>query len=255
MVNAIIRSYRQMDRSARAHSTHAYLRLRHSIQKAIETGALEAGNALPSERDLADQLSISRVTVRKAIAGLVDEGLLTQRRGAGTYVTDRIVKSFSRLTGFTDDLRARGLQPRVEFLERASGEVTPEEAMALSLSPGARVIRLRRLRFASERPLALENTVVPESILKHPDAVRLSLYDALEEIGCRPTRALQRLRAVALDEAQAKLLQLPVGSPALAIERRAFLEDGRAVEFTNSLYRGDAYDFVAELHNERPLSA
>lgn len=255
MVNAIVRSYRQMDRHARARPTHAYLQLRQSIQQAIESGALEAGNALPSERDLADQLSLSRVTVRKAIAGLVDEGLLTQRRGAGTYVTDRIVKSFSRLTGFTDDLRARGLQPRVEFLERASGEVTPEEAMALSLSPGARVIRLRRLRFASERPLALENTVVPESILKHPDAVRLSLYDALEEIGCRPTRALQRLRAVALDQAQATLLHLPVGSPALAIERRAFLEDGRAVEFTNSLYRGDAYDFVAELHNERPLTA
>ena len=251
MDNAIVRSYRQMGRHARSQPTHAYLRLRQSIQHAIEAGDIDAGQALPSERDLADQLDVSRVTVRKAIAGLVDEGLLTQRRGAGTYVTDRIVKSFSRLTGFTDDLRARGLQPRVEFLDRASGEVTPEEAMALSLSPGARVIRLRRLRFAAERPLALENTVVPESILKHPDAVRLSLYDALEEIGCRPTRALQRLRAVALDAAQAHLLHLPVGSPALAIERRAFLEDGRAVEFTNSLYRGDAYDFVAELQNER----
>ncbi|HEX6832312.1 MAG TPA: GntR family transcriptional regulator [Rudaea sp.] len=255
MANAVVKSYRQMERQTHSRPAHAYLRLRQSIQHAIETGALEAGRALPSERDLAEQLALSRVTVRKAIAGLVDEGLLTQRHGAGTYVTDRIVKSFSRLTGFTDDLRARGLQPRVEFLERASGEVTPEEAMALSLSPGSRVIRLRRLRFAAERPLALENTVVPQSILKHPDAVRLSLYDALEEIGCRPTRALQRLRAVALEDAQAALLHLPVGSPALAIERRAFLEDGRAVEFTHSLYRGDAYDFVAELTTERPISA
>ena len=74
---------------------------------------------------------------------------------------------------------------------------------------------------------------------------RLSSF---EDLGCRPTRALQRLRAVALDAAQAKLLNLAVGSPALAIERRAFLDDGRVVEFTRSLYRGDAYDFVAELH-------
>jgi len=74
------------------------------------------------------------------------------------------------------------------------------------------------------------------------------LYDALEKLNCRPTRALQRLRAVALDASQAKLLGLDVGSPALAIERRAFLDDGRIVEFTTSLYRGDAYDFVAELH-------
>jgi GntR family transcriptional regulator len=135
----------------------------------------------------------------------------------------------------------------VEFLDRSVGEVTPEEALALNLSPGARVVRLRRLRFAADKPLALEDTVVPNAILKDPKVVKLSLYAVLEKLGCRPTRALQRLRAVALDAAQARLLALPPGSPALSIERRAFLEDGRAVEFTRSLYRGDAYDFVAEL--------
>ncbi|MDR3387540.1 MAG: GntR family transcriptional regulator [Rudaea sp.] len=225
----------------------AYLRLRRSLQKMIENGSLEPGHALPSEREMATLLSLSRVTVRKAISGLADDGLLTQRHGAGTFVADRIVKSFSKLTGFTDDLRARGLKPRVKFLERSVGEVSPEEALALHLSPGARVVRLRRLRFAGDKALALEDTVVPQSILRDPGAVKLSLYATLERLGCRPTRALQRLRAVALDAAQARLLHLPIGSPALAIERRAFLEDGRVVEFTSSLYRGDAYDFVAEL--------
>jgi len=226
------------------------MRLRQSIQQAIETGALESGHALPSERDLADELAVSRVTVRKAIAGLVEDGMLVQRHGAGTYVAERIVKSFSKLTGFTDYLRARGLRPRVEFLERSIGTVNPEEALALGLSPGARVVRLRRLRFAADKPLALENTAVPQAILKDPKSVKLSLYEALERMGCRPTRALQRLRAVALDADEARLLALPTGSPALSIERRAFLEDGRAVEFTQSLYRGDAYDFVAELQRE-----
>jgi len=243
----IAKEYRRLGQQA---PTHAYARLRQSIQQAIETGALEAGQNLPSERELANDLALSRVTVRKAIAGLVEDGMLVQRHGAGTYVAERIVKSFSKLTGFTDDLRARGLKPRVEFLERSIGVVTPEEALALSLSPGARVVRLRRLRFAAEKPLALENTVVPHSILKDPKSVKLSLYEFLDRAGCRPTRALQRLRAVALDAAQARLLALPVGSPALSIERRAFLEDGRAVEFTQSLYRGDAYDFVAELTSE-----
>ena len=124
--------------------------------------------------------------MRKAIAGLADDGLLTQRHGAGTFVADRIVKSFSKLTGFTDDLRVRGLKPRVKFLERSVGEVSPEEALALHLSPGARVVRLRRLRFAGDKPLALEDTVVPQSILRDPQAVKLSLYDALERLGCRP---------------------------------------------------------------------
>lgn len=247
MNHPILQEYRHKGGRAPARVGHAYLRLRQSIQQAIETGALESGQPLPSERDLAAQLSLSRVTVRKAIAGLVEDGLLIQRHGAGTYVAERIVKSFSKLTGFTDDLRARGLKPRVEFLDRSVGEVTPEEALALNLSPGARVVRLRRLRFAADKPLALEDTAVPHTILKDPKIVKLSLYAVLEKLGCRPTRALQRLRAVALDAAQARLLALPAGSPALSIERRAFLEDGRAVEFTRSLYRGDAYDFVAEL--------
>jgi GntR family transcriptional regulator len=77
-----------------------------------------------------------------------------------------------------------------------------------------------------------------------------SLYEALQPHGNRPVRALQHLRAVALDEETSRLLQLPTGSPGLLIERRAFLADGRVVESTRSFYRGDAYDFVAELHSE-----
>jgi GntR family transcriptional regulator len=247
----LVSEFRRLGRGERGQRSVAYLRLRRSLQNLIERGRLVPGHVLPSERELAKLLTLSRVTVRKAIAGLADDGLLTQRQGAGTFVAERIVKSFSKLTGFTDDLRARGLKPRVKFLERSVGEVSPEEALALHLSPGARVIRLRRLRFAGDKPLALELSVVPHAILGDPNAIKLSLYDALEAIGCRPTRALQRLRAVALDAEQAQLLGLPVDGPALSIERRAFLDDGRVVEFTQSLYRGDAYDFVAELHAER----
>jgi len=246
----LLREYRRLGRNEHGRRGLAYVRLRRALRQLIESGNIEAGHPLPGERDLAGMLSLSRVTVRKAIAGLVEEGLLTQRQGAGTFVADRIVKSFSKLTGFTDDLRARGLKPRVSFLERGIGEVSPEEALALHLSPGARVVRLRRLRFAGDKPLALEDTAVPQDLVPDPEAVTLSLYDTLESLGYRPTRALQRLRAVALDADQARLLQLPAGSPALAIERRAFLPDGTVVEFTRSLYRGDAYDFIAELHAE-----
>lgn len=225
----------------------AYLQLRRALHNLMERGLLAPGQALPGERELAAKLELSRVTVRKALGGLVEAGLLTQRHGAGTFVAERIVKSFSRLTGFTDDLRARGLRPRVQFLQRGTGVVSPEEALSLHLSPGARVLRLKRLRYAGDTPLALESSVVPLAVLRDPRSVRLSLYDALEAIGCRPARALQRVRAVALEADDAGLLRVAPGSAALAIERRAFLADGRVVEFTRSLYRGDAYDFVAEL--------
>ena len=237
-------------RQADARRAPAYQHLRRTLQHAVENGELTPGQALPGERELGKLLDLSRVTVRKAIAGLVTDVLLVQRHGAGTFVAERIVKSFSQLTSFTDDLRARGLDPKSVFLERSVGEVTPDEAMALNLSPGALVVRYYRLRTASEQPLALERTAVPQSVLPDPALVGNSLYEAFAQRSIRPARALQRLRAIAFDAEQARLMQLPEGSPGLFIERRTFLEDGRVVEFTRSFYRGDAYDFVAELHSE-----
>jgi len=250
MQNALADEYRRLCRDTATHQPLAYLRLRRAIRNVIEHRDIEPGQTLPSERDLAQALELSRVTVRKAIAGLVEEGVLTQRHGAGTFVAERIIKPMSRLTSFTEDLRARGLNPRSEFFERGIGEVTPEESMALNLSPGMLVVRLHRVRYAEDEPLAIERTVVPASILPDPMLVHDSLYEALESRGCRPRRALQRLRAVLLGPRHARLLHVAPGSAGLNIERRAFLDDGRVVEFTTSWYRGDIYDFVAELQTD-----
>jgi len=103
-----------------------------------------------------------------ALFGLVESGLLTQRHGAGSFVAERIQRSFSRLTSFTDDLRERGLNPRSEFFERSVGEVTQEEAMALKLSPGSGVIRFHRVRYAGDAPLARSRTSTAPSVDRSP---------------------------------------------------------------------------------------
>lgn len=229
--------------------TPLYLQLQRVIQEMIRTGKLKADEALPSERDLARQLGISRVTVRKALAGLVEKGVLVQRWGSGNFIAPamHVEQALSRLSSFTDDMLARGLAPGATVIERSKGPASPKEMMALGLSPGEQVSRLQRLRLAGGVPMAIEHAVVPARFLPDPEAVESSLYAVLAANGHSPRRALQRLHAVLLNGDQARLLNVPPASPGLYIERRSFLENGDAVEFTSSYYRGDAYDFVAEL--------
>ena len=121
----------------------------------------------------------------------------------------------------------------------------PEEALAFGFGPGTPVYRLVRIRYADRVSMALEHATVPKDSLPSLDAVGESLYDALGSE--RPVRVLQRLRAVLFTAEQSELLGIEPGSAGLEIERRGFAADGRTVEFTKSYYRGDAYDFVAEL--------
>jgi GntR family transcriptional regulator len=144
-------------------------------------------------------------------------------------------------------MELRGIVTRAELLAQQSAMPTPEEALKLSLSPSDRVSRWRRLRFANNMPIAIEHAVIPERFLPNASTVGNSLYAALDAGGFKPVRALQRLHAVALDAEEAALLEVPEASPALLIERISYLADGRAVEFTTSHYRGDSYDFIAEL--------
>ncbi len=234
--------------------TPLYLQLQQSIEDAVRKGSLKADDALPGERDLAKQLGISRVTVRKAITGLVKKGVLVQRWGSGTFIAPqmRLEQPLSRLSSFTDDMSARGLQSSAVLLSRSTGQASPDELMALGLSPGDTVSRVNRLRMANDIPMAIEHAVLPSRFLPDPSLVKQSLYAALHEQGFMPVRALQRLHAVLLNEEQASLLHVPPQSPALYIERRSFTAASEVVEFTSSYYRGDAYDFVAELSIAQP---
>ena len=228
-------------------SMSLYQQLQHALREAIDKRILRPDEALPAERQLASELEVSRITVRKAIDGLVAEGLLVRRPGSGNFINTRIEKNFAKLTSFSEDMRARGRNPHSVWLKRAEGTVTPDEALRLRLLPGAPVFRFHRIRFADDVPMCLEYATISAECLPSLDAVDTSMYDALEKAGNRPVRALQRLSALLLNAEQAKLLQAKEGDAGLSVERLGFLRDGRAVEFCQSFFRGDTYDFVAEL--------
>lgn len=227
-----------------------YLKLQRRIAAAITDGRLDPGDSLPPERDMAAMTGLSRVTVRKAVQALVEAGQLVQRRGSGTFVApkvERLEQALSLLTSFTEDMARRGKAVESVWISRAIHSPTPEEVMALGLAAKDRVARLERVRRTDGVPLAIERATLSTAVLPDPMLVDRSLYAALAERGLRPVRAVQRISATNLGALDAGLLEVPVGAAGLRIERVSYLASGRVVEFTRSIYRGDAYDFAAEL--------
>lgn len=223
-----------------------YLQLARILRELIEAGELRGGVALPSERDLAKATSLSRITVRSAIDDLFRDGLVSKKRGAGTFVSPQIDQPLSVLLGFTADMKRRGTNSSSIIINKTVALPDPTEVLKLGISPSEQVLRLSRVRLSEDEPLAVENAVVPLFAVK-PDDIKESLYEAMKATGNKPVRALQRLHAAIADDREAELLGVVPGSPILHIERRSFLANGRAIEVTNSAYRGDRYDFIAEL--------
>jgi GntR family transcriptional regulator len=246
-IETLVRFLKRNARLDTTSPTALYRRVQEALRTAIEGKVLAPGAAIPGERDLAARLGLSRVTVRQAIKGLVEDGLLVQRHGARTSVADRFEKPLSVLTSFSQDMIGRGHRPGATWLKAEAGPALPAEALALGLSPGAEVCRLHRLRTADGVPMALERSVVPRAYLASPDLIAASLYVALEAAGHTPVRALQRIRSDVATPEEARLLAIASGAPLLDVERRCFLADGAAVEYCRSRYRGDTYDFMVEL--------
>jgi GntR family transcriptional regulator len=199
---------------------------------------------------MATLTGLSRVTVRKAVQALVAAGKLLQRRGSGTFVApkvQRLEQALSLLTSFTEDMERRGRSVESVWISRALHAPAPEEVMALGIGTGDRVARLERVRCSDGVPLAIERASLPSVFLPDPDAVTVSLYAVLETRGFRPVRAVQRISATNLGVKDAELLHVAEGAAGLRIERVSYLPSGRVVEFTRSIYRGDAYDFAVEL--------
>ncbi|WP_102796393.1 GntR family transcriptional regulator [Bowmanella denitrificans] len=230
-------------------ATPLYRQLAAHIRQLIADGVVKSGQALPAERELMEISGTSRVTVRKALEQLIDEGLLVRRQGAGTFIAPSREQSGQRLTGFSADAKSRGESPSSVWLVKSLANATEDEAKHLGLNEGEPVMRFSRLRLSDGEPLAIEHAVIPGNTLPSPDVVLDSLYQALREYGKHPSKGTQKLRASLASPIEAGLLTIKDGSEVLRIERQTYLNDGSVVEYTRSVYRGDKYVFVSELQD------
>lgn len=227
--------------------TPLYLQLTAQLGETIRDGAWKVGEALPAERVLCEQLRVSRVTLRQAMDALVEQGLVTRRQGAGTFVTSQITHPLTGLASFSETLRMKGYQPSSQWLERRVRPAHGEEILRLGLSPETPVSSITRLRRADERVMAYEHSVIPQRVLPDPDDVGDSLYAWLDAHGTPVVRALQYFRAVNLSARMAGHLGMSTGDAILHVVRVGYARDGAAIELSNTYCHNDFYDFVAEL--------
>ncbi|MGB7757767.1 MAG: GntR family transcriptional regulator [Salinisphaera sp.] len=232
-------------------ATPLYHQLAQQLGDAIETGRWQAGEALPSERALAESLHISRITARKALEQLAQRGLIRRTHGSGTFIAPRFNEPLTRLSSFTELLAQRGFTPSSRWLSRRIEMPTSEEAFRLGLRSNARVARLKRLRLADDVVMAVEQSCLPEYVLAEPEAVETSLYKTLDERGQPIMRALQHITAVNADAETAALVSVPHGEALLEVTRLGYLADGSPAELTVSYCRTHYYDFMVELHRGR----
>lgn len=214
-----------------------------ALERAIEDGRLPRGSKLEGELDLAEQLGISRPTMRAALRQLVDKGLLIRRRGLGTVVATKPVRRAVALTSLYDDLKEAGREPETRVLTLEETLCPPEIAEQLGLGPAAPVLRFDRLRIASSDPIALMHNIVPIGLLEieREDLERTGLYDLFRQSGIAPHVANQRVGARKAGAEEAELLEIEPDDPVLTMTRLAYDTSGRPIEYGSHSYPAESY--------------
>lgn len=210
------------------------------------------GAMLPSERAVAEQFGLARMTVRNAIGALVAKGLLYRVQGQGTFVAEPRITQPAVLTSFSEDMRARGMEPSSLLLAQELLPAHEDLARALRIPSGQTIVRIERIRLGDDQPVAIERAHLPAKRFPGLEEVSLettSLYQLLHErYGCTIAMSDQRIASVQLTATEAHLLATEAGQPALRIERRTYDADGAPVENVRSLYRGDRYQLHTRIH-------
>ncbi len=241
-----------------------HYQIREQISLAIADGRLVPGDLLPPEEDLAAQASVSRTTIRQALAALVHEGLIERKRGKGSWVVEpRIDQQLSELTGFVEDMLSRGLEPEARVI---SAEVTSADVVVaeeLGIPEGSKAVRIERVRLADGRPILFDVSHLPLEIgqrVLNEDLTQRPIFEILEaDLGVALNEADYHIRAVAAQEPIATHLRVRRGTPLLMIERTTYSRDGAPVDFENLYYRADRMTFSLRLQrsgaHKEPASA
>jgi GntR family transcriptional regulator len=229
-----------------------------TIAREIQTGVWQPGGTLPAEPDLARRFGVSRMTVRQALGALTDQGLIIRQRGRATRIAiEPIRQSLGRFYSFAYEMERLGRDHSTR-IERA-GLVRPSAAAReiFALAGNATVAQAMLVRFLGADPVMVETVTFRApllSMLERPDVTKRPLYDILDELGVRVTRATERIKPIAMTARHAQLLGAPPRSPAFLVQRTSYARE-TPVELRESVVRGDRYCIVADLRRDQIAEA
>lgn len=229
-----------------------YYQVATTIEQAITDGILAPGARLENEIALGERLGLSRPTVRRAIQELVGKGLLVRRRGIGTQVVQRPLTRKVELTSLFDDLEQGQKHPSTKLLSRDVIEADDHIAEVLSIPKGAPVLHVRRVRSSDGVPLAVLENFLPTEFtdIGEDDLRSRGLYQLLRTRGTMMSVAQQRIGARAATTEESRLLDIKTHGPVLTMDRTAYNNNGKAVEYGHHCYRPDLYAFEITLVNK-----
>jgi len=240
--------------SARSLNIPQYCYIRENFRTLIKQGELKPGDIISSERELCKKFGVSRMTVRQALSSLVNEKLLYRKPGKGTFVKElKIEPDITRLTSFTEDMLSRGIVPGSKIIYQKLGFLPPDVSKRWKLPGDEKVIITKRLRFADGEPVGINTSHIPfylcpglieenleENSIKSILSSRYGLVFSLAE---------QTVEVSFAKKEEAKLLNILLRDPVFLVERATYLEDGRFLDFTVNVFRGDKYKFYIRMRN------
>lgn len=229
-----------------------YIQIKDILIEKINSGELESGSQLPSEREISETYQISRMTARSALTQLVDLGYAYRVKGKGTFVRiPDFERDFVKLSGFSQMLISRGIKPSNRVVKTGIVEVDKKIASLLETTIGAKAYEIVRVRYGDNIPLALEYSYLPVSLfddLLQYDFEKDSLYEIIENIYDHKLKfSKQWIKITTLHENEAKMLDVAENTPAFLLESISYDMDDRVVEATRSLNIGDRTTFYTEL--------
>lgn len=225
-----------------------YYQLKEALREAIEQGEIPDSTPLPTEEELIRTYNVSRTTVREALRGLLELGIIVKKQGIGSFaVGGKISETLPGLVSFSKEMKARGFNVCTKVLSVDIVKPPSRVVRALELSESDSVLKIKRLRFIDDRPIVISTSYLKSEISMYED-FEGSIYELLEnKYGLEVISGQASIEACPAEEMDAQLLQIDAGAPVLSITWRSYAASNIPVEYSETTYRGDSYRYIVGL--------